>query len=198
MRVIGLTGGIGSGKTTISHYLGELGAVVIDADKVGHEAFKPGTEAWNDVVKTFGKDVIAENGEVDRKKLGAIVFGDPVALKTLNSIMHPRMKEMMRRRLEELRAEGVSGVVIEAAILIEAGWTDLVDEVWVATAPEAAVLARVKAQRGVAEEQTKARISAQLSTEERVKHADAVINNSGDLAAMREQVRGFWERLNNA
>ena len=91
MKVIGLTGGIGSGKSTVSRFLAELGAVVIDADKVGHEAFKPDTELWREVVAAFGKQVIAPDGNIDRKKLGEIVFGNPEALSRLNQIMHPRM-----------------------------------------------------------------------------------------------------------
>ena len=96
MKVIGLTGGIGSGKSTVSSLLGELGAAVLDADTVGHEAYQPGTDAWQAVVDAFGKDVVAADGSIDRKRLGAIVFADPEALQRLNGIMHPRMFDMMK------------------------------------------------------------------------------------------------------
>ena len=106
MKVIGLTGGIGSGKSTVSNILAELGAVVLDADRVGHEAYQPGTETWKEVVAAFGQEVVASDGSIDRKKLGAIVFGDPAALERLNGIMHPRMYDMMAVRIEEYCRQG--------------------------------------------------------------------------------------------
>lgn len=195
MKVIGFTGGIGSGKTTITQYLAELGAVVIDADKVGHEAFEPNTVIWREVVDEFGKDILTPENEIDRKKLGAIVFGDPDALSRLNGIMHPRMFDMMKTRIEEYRRQEVDVVVIEAAILIEANWTPLADEVWVATAPESAVLDRLEKQRGMDKEQTLARIHSQLTSEERTEHADVVINNDGDLDALKAKVEELWKGL---
>ncbi|MFC1939850.1 dephospho-CoA kinase [Chloroflexota bacterium] len=194
-KVIGLTGGIGSGKSTVSKCLAELGAIILDADKVGHEAFKPGTEAWREVVATFGKQVLTPGGEIDRKKLGEIVFSQPESLARLNQIMHPRMYEMMKAQIEEYRRQGVDVVVLEAAILLEANWTPLVDEVWVTVTPEAMVIDRVKKQRGLAEEETMARIRSQLSSEERVKHADVVINNDGNLGEVEAKVRELWEKL---
>jgi dephospho-CoA kinase len=196
-KVIGLTGGIGSGKSTVSKHLAELGAIVIDADKVGHETFLPGTEAWHDIVTTFGKEMLSENGEVDRQKLGGIVFNDPEALKRLNQIMHPRMYQMMEQRIGEYRKQGVDVVVLEAAILIEADWIPLVDQVWVTTAPEEMVLKRVKEQRGLAEEQILARIRSQFPTQERIKHADVVIINDSDLDNMKAKVNQLWQRLHN-
>ncbi|MFC1989522.1 dephospho-CoA kinase [Chloroflexota bacterium] len=195
MKVIGLTGGIGSGKSTVSKCLAELGAVILDADKVGHEAFKSGTEAWREVVATFGKQVLTPGGEIDRKKLGEIVFSQPESLSRLNQIMHPRMYDMMNAQIEEYRRQGMDVVVLEAAILLEANWTSLVDEVWVTVTPEAMVLDRVKKQRGLAEEETLARIRSQLSSEERVKHADVVISNDGDLDEVMAKVRELWEKL---
>jgi dephospho-CoA kinase len=194
-KVIGLTGGIGSGKSTVSQYLKELGAVIIDADKVGHEAFQPGTEAWREVVATFGRDIVTPNGEIDRKKLGAIVFDNPQALTQLNRIMHPKMRDMMKAQIDEYRRQGVAVVVLEAAILIEANWTPLVDEVWVTTAHESAVLERLKKQRGLAEEQTLSRIRSQLSNEERLKHADVVITNEGNIGEVRARVKELWVKI---
>jgi dephospho-CoA kinase len=194
-KVIGLTGGIGSGKSTVSHYLAELGAVIIDADSVGHEAFKPDTEAWREVVGTFGREVLTPAGEIDRKKLGEIVFNNPESLSRLNKIMHPRMYDMVKAQIEEYRRQGVEVVVLEAAVLIEAGWTSLVDELWVTVASEDVVLKRLKKQRGLEEERTRARIYSQLSNEERMKHADVVINNDGDLDKLKAKVKELWERL---
>lgn len=195
MKVIGFTGGIGSGKTTITQYLTELGAVIIDADKVGHEAFEPDTEIWREVVNAFGAHILAPDNKIDRKKLGSIVFGDPDALSRLNGIMHPRMFDMMKVRIEEYRQQGVDVVVIEAAVLIEANWTPLADEVWVATAPETAVLDRLEKQRGMDKEQTLARIRSQLTSEERTKHADVIINNEGSLDELKAKIGQLWERL---
>ncbi len=196
-KVIGLTGGIGSGKSTVSQCLAELGAVILDADKVGHEAFKPNTAAWHEVVATFGEQVIAPGGEIDRKKLGEIVFNSPESLARLNQIMHPRMYEMMKDQIEEYRQQGVDVVVLEAAVLLEANWTPLVDEVWVTVASESAVLERLKQQRGLAEEQTLARIRSQLTIEARTKHADIVINNDGDLDEMRAKIKELWASLHS-
>ena len=195
MKVIGLTGGIGSGKSTVSRFLGEMGAVVLDADKVGHQAYQPGTETWKELVAAFGEGIVAPDSTIDRRKLGTIVFADPEALARLNRIVHPRMFDMMKAQIEEYRRQGVDVVVLEAAILIEANWTSLVDEVWVTMAPEAAVLERVKKQRGLDEGQTLARIRSQLSTEERTKHADVVINNDGDLDEVKSKVKELWARL---
>jgi dephospho-CoA kinase len=196
-KVIGLTGGIGSGKSTVSQILAELGAVIIDADKVGHEAFKPGTPAWHEVVATFGKEVIAPAGEIDRKKLGSIVFGNPEALLKLNRIMHPKMADMMKAQIDEYRRQGVKMVVLDAAILIEANWTPLVEEVWLTVAPESKVMERLKKQRGMTEEQTLARIRSQLSTQERMKYAKVVINNDGDIDELRAKVKELWQKLNS-
>ena len=194
-KVIGLTGGIGSGKSTVSRLLAELGAVILDADKVGHEAFKPNTEAWREVVAAFGRQIVTPSGEIDRKKLGEIVFGHPESLSRLNQIMHPRMYDMVKAQIEDYRRQGVEVVVLEAAILIEANWTSLVDEVWVTVTPEGKVLERLKQQRGLEEKQTLARIRNQLSSEERVKHANVIINNDGDLDEVKAKVKELWERL---
>lgn len=195
MKVIGLTGGIGSGKSTVSEFLSELGAVVLDADSVGHEAYQPGTDVWKELVAAFGREIVAPDESIDRKKLGAIVFGDPAALERLNGIMHPRMYDMMAARIEEYCRQGVKVVVLEAAILLEAGWTPLVDEVWVAIASEATVVQRVRERTDLPEEQIRSRIRSQLSNEERKKQASVVISNEGSLDELRAKVLELWEGL---
>ncbi len=198
MKVIGLTGGIGSGKSTVSRILAELGAVLIDADAVGHEAYQPGTETWKEVVAAFGQEVVAADGSIDRKKLGAIVFGDPAELERLNGIMYPRMHEMMADRIEEYRRQGVKVVVLEAAILLEAGWVSLADEIWLTVASESAVVERAKERTGLPEEQIRSRIHSQLSNEERKKRASVVISNDGSLDELRAKVEELWEGLQDS
>ena len=195
MKVIGLTGGIGSGKSTVSQFLAELGAVILDADKVGHEAFKPDTEAWREVVAAFGRQILIASGDIDRRKLGEVVFGNPESLSRLNQIMHPRMYEMVKAQLEEYRRQGVEVVVLEAPLLVEAGWTSLVDEVWVTVAPESTVLRRLVERTALSEEEALARIRSQLPSEERAKHADVVINTDCDLDEVKRKVKELWKGL---
>ncbi|MBA7601308.1 Dephospho-CoA kinase [subsurface metagenome] len=195
MIVIGLTGGILTGKSTVSEILAQRGAVIIDADKVGHEAYRPQTKVWQGVVDAFGTGVLKENGEIDRKKLGEIVFHDPQALARLNEIMHPAMHSMMKEEIERLRGEGAQVVVLEAAVLIEANWTDLVDEVWVTVAPEETAVRRLQDRGGLSEEQARARIRSQISSEERAKHADVIIDTNCDLAEVEAKVEELWHKL---
>ena len=195
MIVIGLTGGIASGKSAVSQMLSELGAVVIDADKVGHEAFRPHSDAWREVVSAFGSGILGQNEEIDRGKLADIVFNDPKALEQLNSIMHPPMYQIVKQRIEALRRQRVGVVVLEAALLIEANWTDLVDQVWVTVAPEADVIDRLRRQKGFTEEQARARINSQMSIAERSRCADVVIENDSDLDTLRARVEGLWQKI---
>lgn len=196
MIVIGLTGGIASGKSTVARMLLDLGAVVIDADKVGHETFQPRSEAWHKVVAAFGKDILGKNDEIDRSKLARLVFNDSKALKRLNSIMHPLMHRIVERRLEELRRQGVAVVVLEATLLVEAKWTDLVDQVWVTISPEATVVNRLVGQKNFTGEQAKARIKSQTPISQRARHADVVIENDSDLEKLRQRVEELWRKLN--
>jgi len=197
MVVIGLTGGILSGKSTISGMLAEKGAVIIDADRIGHEAYKPGTGAWQELRDAFGDGILTVNGEIHRERLGEIVFADPDALVRLNRIVHPRMREMVREEIDRLKGEGVAVVVLEAPLLIEASWTDLVDEVWVAVAPEKVVVKRLKERGGLSEEQARARIRSQISTEARAKHADIIIDTDCELSEVRARVDELWGRRKN-
>ena len=195
MKVIGLTGGIGSGKSTVSRFLAELGAVIIDADRVGHEALGTSDEVRRELVSAFGRQIIAPAGDIDRKKLGEIVFDDPESLARLNQIMHPRMYNMVKAGLEEYRGQRVAVVVLEAPLLIEADWTSLVDEVWVTVADESTVLKRVKEKFGLSERECLARIHCQLPSEERVKHADVVIDTDCGLDELKAKVKELWQRL---
>ena len=191
MFVIGLTGGIATGKTLVSETLGALGATIINADLVGHEAYLPGTETWRAVVDAFGEGIVGDDGQIVRPKLGAIVFSDPAKLELLNSIVWPRIYAMLQDRVAELAADGVEIVVIEAALLIEAGWTPIADEVWVLTAPRETALERLTG-RGMSPEQANARIDSQMPQDERVSHADAIIANDGGKNELEQAVRELW------
>ncbi len=195
MVVIGLTGGIASGKTVVSDYLKELGAHILSADLVGHRAYEPHTEIWEEVVKAFGQDLVGPNEEIDRRKLGGIVFGDPQALARLNQIMHPRMYKMMEAEIKDLQRNGTRVIVLEAAILIEANWTPLVNQIWVTYAPEPVVMQRLVNRNNLTEEQALARIRSQMSPDERVKHGQVVINTDCTFDQVREQVTKAWEQL---
>ncbi len=197
MFIIGLTGGILSGKSTVAQMLGEKGAGHIDADKIGHEAYEPHTKTWQRVIDAFGTGILKENEEIDRQKLGDIVFNDPESLARLNRIVHPQIGRLVVEELEKLRSKGVDVVVIEAVLLIEARWTNIVDEVWVTVAPEETVLKRLQNRSGLSEEQARARIRAQLSSEERAKYGDVVINTDCDLNEVRATVDELWQRLQN-
>jgi dephospho-CoA kinase len=195
MRVIGLTGGIASGKSLVSQRLAERGAVVIDADKLGHESYRRGTETYQALVKKFGRDVVGPDGEIDRRALGAQVFGDTEARQRLQDIVWPAIRRLAVERLEALRGAGVPVVVLEAAVLIEADWLDLVDEVWlVITSPETA-RRRMMERNGLSREQADERMSAQLTNEQRKRRAQVVIENDGTLDELAKAVDGAWARL---
>lgn len=193
MIVIGLTGGIGTGKSEVSRILQELGAVIINADQLGHLAYTPHTETWAEVVKAFGEGILQANGEIDRRKLGAIVFADPEQLARLNRIMHPRLARMVGERIEELRGQSIPAIVVEAAILFEAGWEYLVEEVWTTEAPEADVVARLQARNGWDAAEIKKRVDSQMSSAERSSGADLVVENSGNLENLEHRIKSLWE-----
>jgi dephospho-CoA kinase len=192
MIVIGLTGGIATGKSEVARILQGLGAVVIDADQVGHQAYTPHSETWDEVVKAFGSGILQPDGDIDRGKLGAIVFSDPRRLDQLNRIMHPRMAKMVSDRIENLRESDPPAVVLEAAVLFEAGWESLVDEVWTTETPVQSAVDRLMARNGLAEDDARKRISSQMSAQERDARSQVVVDNSGDLPRLNTLVESLW------
>ncbi len=194
MRVIGLTGGMGTGKSEIAAALAELGAMVIDADAEGHLAYRSGTVGWERVVELFGRGILDAEGQVDRSKLGLIVFGDPRALASLNDAVHPLIRKCIETRLAELSASGTGVAVVDAALLYQAGWDDLTDEVWVVTAPPASVAERLRAQRGMSERTLRRRLEALGPAEPLARRADVAIDNAGSLSELRDRVGALWRQ----
>lgn len=193
--MIGLTGGIASGKSTVAGYFRERGVPVLDADLLGHRTYEPGTDAYWKVVEAFGSEVVAADGTIDRKVLGAKVFGRPAELKRLTDIVWPAIRRLASEELAELEAAGNELAVLEAAVLLEAGWEDLVDEIWaVVVHPELAV-ARLRSRNGLDEAAAWARIRSQLSNEERVRRAHVVIENDGTLEELRHRFEEAWTAL---
>ena len=196
VTVIGITGGIGSGKSTASQILGELGAEVIDADQVGHKIYLPDTPGWREIVEAYGDDVLAPDRTIDRSKLGPIVFADPKALETLNKITHGKIFSFIQGQIDYIRQKQLTHiVVVEAAILLEAGWQSLVEQLWVVAASIEVVIDRLQTYKNFTEEQSRARIAAQLSNEERIAQADKVIWNNHGLAELRQAVEEAWQSL---
>jgi len=193
MLVIGLTGGIGTGKSEVARLLQSLGAAVISADEVGHEAYAPDSESWREVVDTFGKEILQPSGEIDRQKLGTIVFSDPQQLEKLNAILHPRMARMVADRIQVLRDQSASTVVVEAALLFEAGWDSLVDEVWTTDSSVESVVERLQARNGMDEKEARRRIDSQMDPAERIERSDLVVDNSSDVSALEQTVMALWE-----
>ena len=195
-RVICLTGGIASGKSTTARFLREQGAHVIDADQLGHRAYEPGTRAHAALIETFGAQVRAADGQIDRKALGALVFGRPAELKRLTDIVWPAIRALAAEEIARVRAARTAPlIVLEAAVLLEAGWQDLGDEVWVQLVEREVAVARAMARDGTDRAAVERRIDAQPTTPERIAHADVVIDNNGTQEQLLSRLRRHWERV---
>lgn len=198
MIIIGVTGNIGSGKSAVCRILTKLGVTIIDADELAHETYKPRSQTWQELINTFGKNIVKANEEIDRQKLGQIVFANPAALALLNQIVHPRAYRMAQEKIEDYHRQGAKAIVVEATLLIEAGWTDLVDKVWLVVTPEATIVQRLKEQQGMSGSQILARLKAQMPAEEKMKYADEVIYNAGSLGQLEAKVTELWHKLHIA
>jgi dephospho-CoA kinase len=195
MLVIGLTGGIGSGKSTFAALLAERGAQVIDADLLGRDALRPGEPGWHSVVDTFGDEILVEHTmDIDRKRLAGIVFNDKDKLAALNAIVHPIIMRGIADRLEQLRSTD-DVVILDAALIVELGLAESVDRVVVVTADVDNRRRRLAELRGMAHEDIMARIGAQASEEELIAKADIVVRNNGDLIALNDEADRVWAQL---
>lgn len=194
---IALTGGIGSGKSTVAELLSERGAVVIDADAIAREIVQPGQPALADIVEEFGQGMLRPGGSLDRSALAQEVFENPDRLTALNQITHPRIAERAAELMAAAPADAV--VVYDIALLVEQGLTDGWDLVLVVEAPEAKRFERLRRSREMSESEIRSRMAAQASDEERRRAADVVIDNDGDLADLAEAVSRLWrERFSTA
>lgn len=193
--IIGLTGGIASGKSTVSAYLAELGAIIIDADKIAHEIMEKGKTAYWQVIEAFGREILAENGEIDRSRLGKIVFNNLEKKKILEEITHPQVIREMREKIEEYRAEN-KVIVLDVPLLFEAGLDSMVDETWVVYVDRETQLQRLIARDGLSYEEANKRIQAQMSLEKKRVLADFVINNKGNIEDLKRQVLLKWREIN--
>ena len=194
-HLIGLTGNIATGKSTVARVLAGRGALVIDADLVAHEVMRPGGPAYADVVDAFGAEFLGANGSIDRTKLGAIVFHDPAALQRLEEIVHPSVLTEVDRRIAEATTPVV---VVEAIKLIEAGMHRQYDSLWVVTAPRSLQIARLVASRGMTKEEAATRVDAQPPQEEKAALADRVFLNDSTLAELEQQVNAAWAEVKAA
>jgi|LSQX01.1.fsa_nt_gb dephospho-CoA kinase len=193
MKIIGLTGGIATGKSQVSSMLSELGAIIIDADIVAREVVQKGLPAWQQIKDEFGQEYLLSNGELNRKKLGKLVFTNPDALAKLNSITHPAIKGRIEDRINNLKAQDFKGVVVvDAALLLETGWETMVDQVWVVDAPMEKRIERLMIRDNFTRDQALSRINSQMSQQERIAKADKIIYNNSDIDSLREQVQRIW------
>lgn len=195
MVVIGLTGGIASGKSTAAEQLMELGAVVIDADRLGHRVYEPNSSGFEKVVNEFGHDIVTEDGTINRQVLGGKVFGDPEQMERLTRIVWPEIRRLAKEEIAECKRRGAAVVVLEAAVLIEAGWQDLVDEVWVISVKPAVARERLVSRNKLTEDAAQARIDSQLTNREREQYADVKIDNSHELDQFHRRVNTQWKKL---
>lgn len=194
MIIIGVTGGMGTGKSTVARMFGRLGAEVLDADRIAHRVIAPGKPAYKKIVSLFGATVIKRNSrEIDRKKLGLVVFARPGLLAKLNSIVHPEAIRSLRAGVKKSKARAV---VIDAPLLIEAGLTKIVDAVVVVSAGNKAQLARLIKKTGLSQKAIAQRISRQLPLREKIRKADFVIDNNGVRSKTYQQVKAVWHYLN--
>jgi len=196
MYIVGLTGGIASGKSHAANYLVAKGAQTLNCDSLGHESYTKGSASYAKIVSTFGVDVLDANDEIDRRVLGPIVFSDPKEMDKLTVITWPAIRELINHKIQDLEKDLVNQLLIlEAAVLIEAGWFDLVDEVLVVHTPISSAITRIKSRDNLDSDQAQERINAQISNEERVNFANYTIENSGKISDFELALDTYWDKL---
>ena len=195
MKVIGLTGGIASGKSAVASILSEFGATIIDADKVAKELVEPGQSAWHDIHKAFGNDILLADGSLNRQQLGELIFNDPIKRQILNSIIHPKVIEECQKRLEHYKEIGKKAVILEVPLLIETGMDTMVDEVWLIAVDVQTQVDRLIKRDGLLRGQALKRIESQMPLEEKIPKADIIIDGQLNINEVRSYLKILW---NNA
>jgi dephospho-CoA kinase len=196
--IIGLTGGIACGKSTVANILRQKGILVIDADEISREITKKGKPAWQEIKEEFGEEVIGPDGEILRKKLAQIVFNNPTKLATLNQITHPRITKQLTEILAEIKAKKSQRIiVIEVPLLFECGLQDIFDEVWVVKAPQSVMIERLIKRDSLSKEDALKRISSQMPLTQKAQLADRVIENSGSVNDLKKQIEDILKELEN-
>ena len=194
--LIGLTGGISSGKSTVIQYIRYQGYPVIDADKLGHKVLEPGNSGYSKVVEKFGKGILNKDKTVNRLVLGGIVFSDPSKLKALNEISHPIIAEMVLKEFKSIVSKDSKGIVfLEAALLIEANWYNMCHHIWVVTLEAAEASRRLQKRDGLSESEARSRLESQLTAKERLAYADVVLHNDGSRKDLLTQTQLALEEL---
>jgi dephospho-CoA kinase len=196
--VLGVTGGIGTGKSTVLSILAKLGAATMSADEIAREVLAKDTSGYHETIQHFGRSILAENGEIDRAALGAIVFADSDARAALNSITHPRIIELMYDRIADYRRAHLSPsdlLAVEIPLLIECGLEGLVDQVLLVAAEQETRVGRLTSSKGIARGEAESRIASQLPIREKLSHAHWVIWNDGSLHDLEEQVASIWQSI---
>jgi dephospho-CoA kinase len=196
MVIIGITGGMGTGKTTVAKMFAGFGAKTIDADKIAHSVIRPESDVWRKLLEAFGKEIFNKDGTINRRKLAEIVFRkEPHKLEELNSIVHPEVIDIILGRIQDAAENGADAVVIDAPLLIEAGLETVVDKLVVVTAERETQEQRSRRQLKLNSEEIRARISAQIPLSEKEKRADYIIDNNGSLENTLKQAREIWEGI---
>ncbi|HOQ08988.1 MAG TPA: dephospho-CoA kinase [Syntrophomonadaceae bacterium] len=196
MKIIGLTGGIASGKSTVARTLRELGATVIDADEIAHSVIEPGKPAWEDIVKKFGSHILKPDQTIDREKLGAIVFNDPELLQELNQITHPRVAEQLKHIITTMRIEQSHAILfLEVPLLYETHLERICDEVWVVWVDEETQIQRLMKRDNLSREDAIKRIDAQMSLDEKARRADVVIDNRSSLEETIAKATKYYNEI---
>jgi dephospho-CoA kinase len=198
MRIFGLTGNIGSGKSTVAAMLREAGIPVLDADRISQEVTAPGGRAYDPVVQAFGPGIVRDDGSIDRKRLGEIVFSDPASRERLERITHPAIFEAMKEAIAGIEREGHPAAVVEATLIHESGRKGLFEAVISVTCDRETAISRLAARDGMSRSQAEARLGAQMDADRKAGASDYVIDNSGDLEATRRQVERVTRQITSS
>lgn len=198
MIIIGLTGGIASGKSSVAKELKRLGAEIIDADLIAREVVEPGQLAWRNLIDYFGKDILFTDGTINRKKLAAYIFEDEQKRKKLEDITHPEILAALKDRVAKARSTGRKILVLDIPLLIEVNWTNLVDKVWLVYVDHATQIRRLIQRDNITLSEAELRLAAQMPLETKKKYADVIIDNTGTFKETKSQILKAWENFSHA